>query len=111
MRFYVPLISGSRFYLGYGGSGTAINVDAANTNLNVFSGMGNSSVAFARLNGVNSSTLFRNTSGITAVNRIGGYASENSPFNGYISECILYTTYQSVYADIETNINQYYKIY
>jgi hypothetical protein len=110
-RFYVPVISSGRFYLGYAATTAAINVAAANTNLNVFSGIGNSSNAFARLNGVNSSTLFRNTSGITAVNRIGGYASANSPFNGYISECILYTTYQSVYADIETNINSYYVIY
>jgi hypothetical protein len=111
VRFYVPIISSGRFYLGYAGTTAAINVAAANTNLNVFSGMGSSSIAFARLNGVNSSTLIRNTDAATAVNRIGGYAVSNSPFNGYISECILYTTYQSAYADIETNINSYYGIY
>lgn len=110
-RFYIPIITSGNFYLGYVGNSTAINVASANTNLNVFSGMGNSSVAFARLNGVNSSTILRVTSSTTGVNRIGGYAAANSPFNGYISECILYTSYQDAYADIETNINTYWSIY
>jgi hypothetical protein len=111
-RFYIPVITGGRFYLGYDGSSTAINVAAANTNLNVFSGMANTTNAFARLNGTNSTTIARSpAAAFSALNRIGTYASGNSHFNGYISECILYTTYQSAYADIETNINSYYGIY
>jgi len=110
-RIYSPVIASGRFYLGYGGSATAIDVAASNTNLNVFSSFSEyNTTVYARLNGFNSVGISRNTSTITATNRLGAYQSGNSQFNGYIAEAITYPSEKS-YISIESNINNYYKIY
>lgn len=114
-RMYLPFISSNIFYFGYMASATAINMGAANTNLNIFSAYSDGGLrVFSRLNNTEYGSVNADSFIISnATNTIGARLAGNQMFNGYIFEVIAhpYELPNDIRNQIQKNINNYYKVY
>jgi len=109
-RWYFPLISSATVKLTYGDPSKVINLGASDTGSHLFSAFAGASTVEAFNNGVSGGTLTPE-SGAKGGFVIGGIGT-SFPWNGSMSEIIIYNTDQSANREaIEANINNQYDIY